>query len=414
MKLPNLNDALKSNNNAKLPLPALSKESKLTNYDWGEPLSTETHTSVTFQEDGWVGFTNLDMILSEGIEAGASDVHLTPEQGVAFTINGDIYHEEQYAIPSGDVMDDLIHAILTNVEYSEYAPTRDYDFAYEIGHGPYTGRRFRGNVGRTFGKDFLVFRIINDVIPSMQSLGVDKELQEWAELPSGLWMICGPTGTGKSTTLASIVRHMQLTTPKKIITIEKPIEYTYPNDGKALIVQREVGIDTNSFSNGLTAAMRENPDVILIGEVRNNEEVSELLRAAESGHLAISTMHTNAVATTINRIQSLFDGDERGRILSTLSDTLRGLGNQALVKGPNGKRFAVRELLTFNQETRKLVAAGDVAGIRDYQRKHHITMEDKLVKLVLDKKCSMKEARSKAAFPDEFDEIYKSQSWRRD
>lgn len=397
IKLPDLNQVL----------PELKKPSLLTNFNWGEPLSTNSHYSNTFADDGWIGFFNLDMILSEAIESKASDVHVTPDKEVDFTINGDIVHQRQYAIPDGEVMDDLVHAILTNLEYSEYAHEHDYDFSYEIRIGPYAKRRFRGNVGRSFGEDFLVFRVISDSIPGMQSLGINDELINWAELPSGLWMICGPTGTGKSTTLASVVRHIQLTQPKKIVTIEKPIEYTYPNDGKALIVQREVGIDTNSFENGLTAAMRENPDIILIGEVRNNEEVSELLRAAESGHLAISTMHTNSVATTINRIQSLFSGDERGRILSTLADTLRGLGNQVLLKGPSGERFACRELLTFNSTTRNLVSKGDVAGIRKYQLDHEITMENNLAKLVINKKCTLREARSKAAFPDEFDAIYK-------
>lgn len=400
------------NNLKQVKLPAVKKpkESKLTGYDWDTPLSTDDHYSNTYTDDGWVGFTNLDMILSEAIEADASDVHITPNMEVAFTIHRAIEKQPQYAIPDLRVMDDLVHAILSHEQYSQYAPARDYDFPYIIKRGPYKGRRFRGNVGRTFGADFLVFRTINEDIPTLKELKVPDELVQWSHLPNGLWMICGPTGTGKSTTLASIINDLQLNEHKRINTIEKPIEYTYPSNGKSLVVQREVGEDTNSFANGITASMRENPDVILIGEVRNNEEISQLINAAESGHLAISTMHTNAVATTLNRIQSLFDGSERRRILSTLSDTLRGLANQVLVKGINGKMFAVREILSFNDETRKMVAEGDVRGVRDYQLRYNITMEDELVNLVIAGKVGLKEARAQAAFPDDFDRIYKQNS----
>lgn len=394
----------------KLPEVSKPKESKLTSYDWDTPLSTDDHYVSSYHDDGWVGFTNLDMILSEAIEADASDIHITPNMEVAFTIHRTIEKQPQYAIPDLRVMDDLVHAILSHEQYSEYAPARDYDFPYIIQRGPYKGRRFRGNVGRTFGADFLVFRTINEDIPSLKELKVPDELVKWSHLPNGLWMICGPTGTGKSTTLASIINDLQMHEHKRINTIEKPIEYTYPRNGNSLVVQREVGEDTNSFSNGIVASMRENPDIILIGEVRNNEEISQLINAAESGHLAISTMHTNAVATTLNRIQSLFDGSERRRILSTLSDTLRGLANQVLVKGLNGKMFAVREILSFNDETRKMVAEGDVHGIRDYQLRYNITMEDELVKLVLAGKVGLKEARAQAAFPDDFDRIYKQNS----
>src|SRR5699024_9342192 len=133
--------------------------------------------------------------------------------------------------------------------------------------------------------------------------------------------------------------------------------------------------DTLSFYNGLTAAMRENPDVILIGEVRNTEEVSELIRAAETGHLAISTIHTNSVPTTINRIFSLFTPEEQGRVRSTLSDTLKGLMNQNLVRTIDGKgMFAVREVLTINQQIRKYIAKGDADSVRQYMIKNQITM----------------------------------------
>ena len=165
--------------------------------------------------------------------------------------------------------------------------------------------------------------------------------------------------------------------------------------GKALIVQREVGApqDTLSFYNGITSALRQNPDIILLGEVRNTEEVSELIRAAETGHLAISTIHTNNVPTTINRIFSLFTADDQNRIRNTLGDALRGLTNQVLVKKKHGKGvFVVREVLTINQEIKNYIQNGEVVKVREYMIKNEITMEHELIKAILDDKCEYDEA----------------------
>lgn len=400
--LPNLNEVSKKNKVIK------KKPSLVARYNWGQPLSTETHYKDEWVDTGWIGFFHLDKVLSIAIEEGASDVHLTPEQDVCFTVLGDIEHHPEFFKPNEDIMSDLVKGLLNHSQRALYIKNSDYDCAYEIKFGPYKGRRLRVNIGRTFDEDFLVFRIINNKIPSLSALNVEKELVEWSKLPNGLFLICGPTGTGKSTTLASILRNLQKNYSKKIITIEKPIEYVYPKDGKALVVQREVGIDCLSFYNGLTATARENADIILIGEVRDSEEVGQLLRAAEMAHLAISTMHTNSVATTLNRIQALFSGTDRNRILSQLGDTLRGLANQVLVKSIDGQSVsAVREILTIDENTRKFIQTGDVQGLRDYQFAHKITMEDNLVKAIKARRCTFAEGRSKSPFPDVFDKIAK-------
>lgn len=248
--------------------------------------------------------------------------------------------------------------------------------------------------------DFFVFRTINDEIPHPYELGITDQLIEWVKKPNGVWMVGGATGSGKSTTLASLLHYIQLNYPKKIITIEKPIEYVYPsNQGKALIIQREVGEgqDTLEFSNGLTAAMRENPDIILIGEVRNNEEVSELIRAAETGHLAITTIHTNSVPTTLNRIFSLFPPEDQNRIRSTLADTLKGLMNQTLVRTKDSKgMFAVREILEIDDNIRRMIINNDVAGIRDFMIKEELTMEHQLLDAYINDRCTFKEIKSLA------------------
>lgn len=384
-----------------------SKKSLVEEFDWGEPMSTDRRHVNDFYDSGWVGFFNLDLIISDAIEAGASDVHITGGQEIYFTINGDTKSRPEYGVPNQEVVMDFGEGLLTNLQYSEFTKDRDYDFAYTVVRGPYSGRRLRGHIGRSLSQEYFTFRIISDKIPSIEELEVEREILEWFKVPDGLVLICGATGTGKSTTLASIIRDIQLREFKKIVTIEKPIEYVYPVDGNSLIVQREVGSDCVSFNDGLTAAMRDAPDIILIGEVRNNEEVSELIRAADQGHIAVSTMHTNSVSTTINRIQSLFSGDERIRILSTLSDSLKGLGNQVLVKDKKGGRFACREILTINEEIRDLILSGDVRGIRRYQTKHKSTMEYSLAKAAIKGRCTVKEARSRSSRPDEFDTAFK-------
>lgn len=382
-------------------MPELPKKSLVDEYNWGQSLSTATRHVDEFYDTGWVGFFNLEKILSEAIEAKASDVHITGSQDIWFTINGDLVNKSIYGRPSERVMIDLTKALLTNLQYSEFAKDKELDFSYKITRGPYSGRRFRGNVGLSQGENFLVFRVIDNNIPTLDQLKVEDELLEWVQSPDGLILLCGSTGTGKSTTLASIIRSVQLKEAKKIITIERPIEYEYPVDGNSLIIQREVGKDCRSFYDGLTAAMRQAPDIILLGEVRNNEEVSELIRAAETGHLSLSTMHTNSVATTINRIQSLFNGNERGRILSTLADSTRGIANQILLKDQKHGRFACREILTIDDKIKDMIVKGDVQGIRKHQIENKITMEYSIAKAIKDNKCTLEEGLRRTSYPKE-------------
>lgn len=385
--------------------PAKKKKEKLVpKHNWGVPLSTPTRHVNEFSTTGWNGGFNLDLILSEAIEAGASDVHVTPNERIFFSILGRTGAEPQYGIPSADVMFDFGKSLMNSQQYTEYVKSRNFQFAYVIYHGPYQGTRFRVSIGKTNGSHFLVFRHITDRIPTTEEVQMEQEVLDWTETKNGLILICGATGSGKSTSLAAILRKIQLEREEKIITIENPIEYSYPTDGKSLVVQREIGDDVVTFSDGLDSAMRQAPDIILIGEVRNNLEVSELIRAGETGHLSFSTMHTNSVATTINRILSLYTGNERTRILNTLSDTLVGICNQVLVLSADGEsRFAVREILSNNDEIRDLIINGDVRGIRKYQKDRESTMEFKLAQAYLDGKCNRKEARKHAPYPDEFD-----------
>ena len=206
--------------------------------------------------------------------------------------------------------------------------------------------------------------------------------------------------THNTTTFASLIRQMQLTRQQKIITIEKPIEFMYPDDGKAFITQREVGSDAKSFSNALVSAMRQDPDVILVGEVRNRIEVDEFLRAAETGHLALTTIHTNTPPATINRIRSLYTGDDQIRIMASLEENMRGIANQTLLKTPDGKgRFALFSVLNFDREVRRLIREGNLVALEDYMRDRQTTIEYRIAEAVNDGRCSEAEGLSHAPDP---------------
>lgn len=355
-----------------------------------------------------LGGFNLDAVISKAIESNASDIHINADDEVAFTILNDIYRMSEFGMLTPNITQRLQLEIISHVLESDFVQELELDTAYVVKTGKHAGRRLRLSVGKSFGNIFMVFRVISDRIPTPEELGITGTLLDWCQLPNGLVMMNGPTGTGKSTTLASLVRQIQLTRRQKIITIEKPIEYVYGTDGLGLVTQREVGKDSRTFAGALTSAMRQAPKIILIGEVRNKVEVNELLRAAETGHLAISTMHTNSAPATINRIKSLYEGDDQIRILGSLADVSRGFANQVLVKTPDGKgRFAIREVLEVNETVSSLILKGDVAGLQKYQMGEKITMDHELVRAAAGNFCTVAEARAQSAMPNRFDRILK-------
>lgn len=356
-------------------------------------------------EDELRGF-RLDDVIAKAIEIGASDIHINPDDQVAFTVLGDIRRVREFGIIVPNVTRKLQLDIISNVLEQDFVQELELDTAYVVKTGAARGRRLRLSIGKSFGNIFLVFRVIADVIPTPAELGVCGPLLEWFSLPRGAVMLNGSTGTGKSTTMASLLRHLQLTSARKIITIERPIEFVFGTDGKALVTQREVGKDARSFASALKSALRQAPDVVVVGEVRDREEVNEFLRAAETGHLAISTMHSDSAPATINRIMSLYDGDEQKRILGTLSDVARGFANQLLVRTPDDKgRFAVREVLPVNEEVSKLILHGNVSGLQDYQMREKITMDHELAKAVAGGFCSIESARIQSSKPHRFDRL---------
>lgn len=354
---------------------------------------------------------NLDDIIAKGIDLEASDIHIIPGRKIAYRILGNIHHVGTWGEIPNEVTQRIQQNITTNVMDKDFVENLELDASYVVRSGKHRGRRLRVSVGKTFGDVYMVMRIISDDIKTPEELGVHPKIVEWANLPSGLIMVNGPTGTGKSTTLASIIRKIQLERAVNIITIEKPVEYMYPTDGKAMVVQREVGRDSRTFSGALDSAMRQDPDILLIGEVRNTLEINQLLRAAETGHLALSTMHTNSAPQTINRIKSLFEGNEQIRVLSTLSDITRGFANQTLVPTADGKsRVGVQEVLEVNKEVAEMILTGNTKAMREYQEERGITMEHALAEKVREGIITLEEAHKKAPYPLYFTDLMKQKS----
>lgn len=375
--------------------------------DYFSPCQSNEYNYINdWVNSGWTGQLNLDLVLSKAIEDKASDIHIVGNQEIAFTILGDIVKQPRFGIPDEDTMHDVILGMLSHEANGVFVKDLEYDFSYKIRFGPYKDRRFRVNIGKSFGYNLATFRTINDKIPALEDLGLEKNVTDLFDSSTGVVLFAGATGSGKSTSLASIIRNIQLTKKLKIITVEKPIEYVYPYDGQSYIVQRSIPEDCLDFGFGLTSAMRSAPNIILIGEVRDRHEVDELLRAAETGHLSISTIHASNNVTTLNRIRSLFTGEEQRRILSTLGDTLRGIVNQVLVKTADGKsRLAIREVLKVDFRVRKLIASDNLAEIRRLQEEREETMEHLLLKAVLEGVVKLEDARDKAPDPTYFDEI---------
>lgn len=359
-------------------------------------------------DDPLSGF-KLDEVLAQAIDLGASDIDIIANDEVSYEILGDMHRASEFGMVTPEITSRLQLSIISHVLESDFVENLELDTAYVLRNGKHEGRRMRLSIGKSFGEIFLVFRVISDNIPTPDELGIPKELQDMCRLPSGAVLICGPTGSGKSTTFTSILRQLQLTQRKKILTIEKPVEYVYPKgpgSGLAVIVQREVGKDARGFAPALKSGMRQHPKIIMVGEVRDQEEVDELLRASETGHLALTTLHATSPPGAISRIMSMYEGEDRLRILTSMKDNFRGIANQTLVKSVDGtKRTSVYSILAVTPEVSEMIGRGDVEALQKHMRDNETTMDHGLIRAVEEGKCSLEEAESKSPYPAYFREL---------
>lgn len=287
----------------------------------------------------------LDELLKIGNSKGASDVHLVAGSPPIYRINGQLVpqREEEMMLPKDTSM--MAKAILTEEMWDTLEKRREVDLSYGISGVS----RFRVNIFYQRSAISLAFRVIPRKIPSIDELGIPKILEKVVQNPHGLFLVTGPTGSGKSTSLASMIDYMNTHMNKHIITLEDPIEYLHSHN-QSIIEQREIGFDTLSFKDGLRASLRQDPDVILVGELRDLDTIQTAITAAETGHLVLGTLHTQDTAGTIDRMIDVFPVHQRDQTRTMLANVLIGVMSQRLFRTISGNRgrVAATEMLINN------------------------------------------------------------------
>jgi len=300
----------------------------------------------------------LNAYLQQAVENESSDLHVCAGLPAVIRRHGSLYYLDDTVLTKDDCME-LVKQCLSKEEVQELIDTGEIDFAYAIsGVG-----RFRVNIYRQRNSYALAFRVINTTIPDIKALGLPDVLYSLAEKQRGLVLITGPTGSGKSTTLASMIDYINNTRRLRIITVEDPIEYLHKHN-RSMVNQREIGADTKSYGNALRAVLREDPDVILIGEMRDQETIAVALTAAETGHLVFSTLHTLGAAKTIDRIIDVFPPHQQSQVRSQLSTVLEGIVSQQLIKKlDNTGRVVATEVMTITPAIANMIRESRVAQI---------------------------------------------------
>ncbi|MBV5321483.1 MAG: type IV pilus twitching motility protein PilT [Sulfuricurvum sp.] len=295
--------------------------------------------------------TALDIykLLKSVVAYKASDLHLVSRSEPQIRIDGRLV-ALNLPILDGHSIEEMAYSLLTEKQKKAFEEANELDFSIVI---PDVGR-FRANYYKTMDDIACAFRIIPVTIPSLDDLNGKKIFRELIKREKGLILVTGPTGSGKSTTLAAMLNEINLTEARHIITVEDPVEFVHTNK-KSLFSHRNVGTDTKSFSAALKYALREDPDVILIGEMRDKETITAALTAAETGHLVFGTLHTNSAPQTINRIIDVFGGDEQPQVRAQLSTSLIAVISQALLPKIGGGRIAAQEVMITNPAIANLI-----------------------------------------------------------
>jgi twitching motility protein PilT len=327
------------------------------------------------------GRAEMDRLLRHLVERGASDLHLRCGEPPVLRLHGEMERVEGRGALEGPELEAMLHSIMPDRNKREYADANDTDFAYEI-EGV---ARFRANALRERLGPAAVFRVIPATVVTVEQMGISAEVQNLCKLNKGLVLVTGPTGSGKSTTLCSLIDLVNRSRSDHIITIEDPIEFVHPNK-RCIITQRQVGVHTTSFKSALRAALREDPDIILVGELRDLETVSIAIETAETGHLVFGTLHTTTAAGTIDRIIDQFSADRQEQIRTMLAESLKGVISQTLCKKIGGGRVAAREILLTVPAVSNLIREAKTFQIpsvmQTSKRLGMVTLNDALLDLV--------------------------------
>ncbi|MBV9467790.1 MAG: type IV pilus twitching motility protein PilT [Abitibacteriaceae bacterium] len=312
--------------------------------------SPEVGGTVEVEEKKSLDEVYLDELLGRVWESGASDLHLAVGRPPCVRLHGKIRELNDYEIFRPSVVQRMMYDILSDEQIQRFENDWELDFAYSAQYIA----RFRVNVYRDRGNIAAALRVIPSQIPSAEKLGIPPVIMDLAHRPRGLMLVTGPTGSGKSTTLAAVIDRINQTRDEHIITIEDPIEFLHEHK-KCIVNQREVGADTRAFANALRASLREDPDVILVGEMRDNETIHLAISAAETGHLVFGTLHTNSAAESIDRMVGVFPSEQQEQIRTQLSNSLVAIVSQQLLPKVGGGRIGAVEVMIANSAIRNLV-----------------------------------------------------------
>ena len=342
---------------------------------------------------------HLQSMLTMLIEVQGADLHIKSNSQIRARVKSEIVLLSKEIIEA-DAMESLVK-LLTGDEYESFKKTKEFDGAYGLDEN----YRFRVNIYMHLNGYAIAFRLIPSYIKTIEELNLPSALHKLAHLRRGLVLVTGTTGSGKSTTLSAIVEEINKTYNHHIITIEDPIEYVH-NDAKSIVEQREVGTHTNSFSIALRAAMREDPDIIVVGEIRDLATAESILQAVNTGHLVFSTVHTLDARETIDRLIAIFPTDEQNRVRATLSATLEAVISQRLIKGISGDMIPAVEMMFKSPQTQELIRAKRDSEIPDAIEKEgisfdSITFNRALFDLTLAEKITEEQAYQYASSPSD-------------
>lgn len=345
----------------------------------------------------------IDAYLKKVVESKSSDLHLSSGQIPMVRLDGEIIPlplGSNEPLESAKIVE-ILHEIMTDDLKEQYKNTSDVDFSYEIpGLARFRVNAFKHNSGAA-----AVLRTIPSKVISMDELGLGPIFKKICQNPRGIVLVTGPTGSGKSTTLAAMIDYINTHRKEHILTIEDPIEFVHQNK-KSLVSQREVHRDTESFASALKASLREDPDIILVGEMRDLETIRLALTAAETGHLVFGTLHTTSAAKTIDRILDVFPAEEKEMVRAMLSESLQAVVSQALLKKKGGGRIAAHEIMIGIPPIRNLIRENKISQmyscIQTGSSHGMETLDQALKKLLAQKLVTVDDARALAKQPENF------------
>ena len=348
----------------------------------------------------------IETLLEACIKHGASDLHIQVGLPPILRIDGSLVSIPNTPILTTEIVDTLIFSTLDSMQRETLAKDKEFDYSFAFGEIA----RFRVNAFNEKGHLAAAFRLIPTKMPTIEELGMPQVISGFADYPRGLVLVTGPTGSGKSTTLAAIINKINSEKSVHILTIEDPIEFTHKSK-RSLVAQREVHYDTYSFSRALKSALREDPDVVLLGEMRDLETISAAITIAETGHLVFATLHTNSAAQSVDRMIDVFPAEQQPQIRSQLAGILMAVCSQRLVPAIGGGRVCAAEIMVANTAIRSIIREGKThqldTAIQTGASEGMQTMDRTLAKLVQQGTVTYDSAREYAVDVREFERIVK-------